>query len=53
MANREEFCNAVTDIWKNHGVYLWGGNGEYTEKQAAQKEKYRKALEDRRSASIF
>lgn len=33
MANREEFCNAVTDIWKNHGIYLWGGNGEYTEKQ--------------------
>ena len=30
MATREEFVNAANIIWKNHGVYLWGGNGEPT-----------------------
>ena len=27
----DQFVNIITDIWKNHGIYLWGGNGEYTE----------------------
>ena len=31
MASRDEFCNVITDIWKNHGVYVWSGNGEYLE----------------------
>ena len=30
MATREEFVNAANIIWKNHGIYLWGGNGEPT-----------------------
>ena len=30
MATREEFVDAANIIWKNHGVYLWGGNGEPT-----------------------
>ena len=29
-ATREQFVDAANDIWKNHGVYLWGGNGEAT-----------------------
>ena len=30
MATREQFVEAANNIWKNHGVYLWGGNGEST-----------------------
>lgn len=30
MATREEFIDAANIIWKNHGIYLWGGNGEPT-----------------------
>lgn len=30
MATREEFVDAANIIWKNHGIYLWGGNGEPT-----------------------
>lgn len=29
---RMQFVDIATDIWKNHGIYLWSGNGEYTEK---------------------
>ena len=29
MASREDFCNVITDIWLNHGIYVWSGNGEY------------------------
>ena len=29
-ATREQFVDAANIIWKNHGVYLWGGNGEAT-----------------------
>lgn len=29
-ATREQFVDAANIIWKNHGVYLWGGNGEPT-----------------------
>ena len=32
MASRIDFCNVVTDIYKTHGVYVWGGNGEYLER---------------------
>ena len=32
MATREQFVEAVLNIWKNHGVYIWGGNGEYTQR---------------------
>lgn len=30
MATAADFVDGATIIWKNHGVYLWGGNGEYT-----------------------
>ena len=30
-ATAEQFVDIVTDIWRNHGIYLWGGNGEKTE----------------------
>lgn len=30
MATADEFVDGATMIWKNHGIYLWGGNGEYT-----------------------
>ena len=30
MANRTDFVSVVTDYWKNHGIYFWGGNGEST-----------------------
>lgn len=30
MATREEFVEAANNIWKDHGIYLWGGNGERT-----------------------
>lgn len=32
MADRDEFCSVIADVWLNHGIYLWGGNGELTEK---------------------
>ena len=32
MATRDQFVNAVINIWKNHGVYIWGGNGEYVQR---------------------
>lgn len=32
MSKRDEFCDAVNDIWLNHGIYVWGGNGELLEK---------------------
>ena len=32
MADRNEFCGVIADTWLNHGIYLWGGNGELTEK---------------------
>lgn len=32
MASRTDFVSVVTDYWKNHGIYLWGGNGESTRK---------------------
>ena len=28
MANAADFIKAVTNVYKNHGVYVWGGNGE-------------------------
>lgn len=31
MATRQEFCNAMEEVWKNHGVYIGTANGEYTE----------------------
>lgn len=35
--SREDFVQAATDIWKNHGVYWWGGNGEATESMTLKK----------------
>lgn len=32
MAKVEDFVNEVVDIYHNHGVYIWGGNGEHTVK---------------------
>ena len=32
MAKVDDFVNEVTDIYQNHGVYIWGGNGEHTVK---------------------
>lgn len=32
MATRQQFCNAMNEVWKNHGVYIGTANGEYTEK---------------------
>ena len=32
MADRDDFCSVISDVWLNHGIYLWGGNGELTEK---------------------
>ena len=37
MATREEFVKAVYSIYKNHGVYVWGGNGEYLDDVRMQK----------------
>ena len=30
MATAQEFVDAAHKIWKNHGIYLWGGNCEKT-----------------------
>lgn len=35
--SREDFCNAANDIWLNHGVYWWGGNGETVESMTLKK----------------
>lgn len=32
MATRKEFCDAMIEVWQNHGVYIGTGNGELTEK---------------------
>ena len=32
MATRKQFCDAINEVWKNHGVYIGTANGEYTEK---------------------
>lgn len=32
MASRTDFVNVVTEYWKNHSIYFWGGNGESTRK---------------------
>ena len=31
MATRKEFCDAMNEVYKNHGVYIGTANGEYTE----------------------
>ena len=31
MATIKEFCNAMIEVFRNHGVYIGTGNGEYTE----------------------
>lgn len=31
MATRQEFCDAMTEVYNNHGVYIGTANGEYTE----------------------
>ena len=31
MATRKEFCDAMIEVFKNHGVYIGTANGEYTE----------------------
>ena len=31
MATRAEFCEAMNEVWKNHGVYIGTANGELTE----------------------
>jgi len=31
MATRQEFCDAMIEVYKNHGVYIGTANGEYTE----------------------
>jgi len=31
MATRQEFCDAMEEVYKNHGVYIGTANGEYTE----------------------
>lgn len=31
MATRKQFCDAMEDVYKNHGVYIGTGNGELTE----------------------
>ena len=30
MAKGTDFVNVVTDYWKIHSIYFWGGNGEGT-----------------------
>ena len=32
MATRRQFCDAMIEVYKNHGVYIGTGNGELTEK---------------------
>lgn len=31
MATRKEFCEAMNDVWRNHGIYIGTANGELTE----------------------
>lgn len=31
MATRKQFCDAMEEVYKNHGVYIGTANGEYTE----------------------
>ena len=31
MATRADFCNAMEEVYRNHGVYIGTANGEYTE----------------------
>lgn len=31
MVTRQEFCDAMTEVYLNHGVYIGTANGEYTE----------------------
>ena len=31
MATRQQFCEAMEEVYKNHGVYIGTANGEYTE----------------------
>lgn len=31
MATRQQFCDAMIEVYKNHGVYIGGANGELTE----------------------
>ena len=31
MATRQEFCDAMEEVYRNHGVYIGTANGEYTE----------------------
>ena len=31
MATRKEFCDAMEEVYENHGVYIGTANGEYTE----------------------
>lgn len=31
MATRQQFCDAMEEVYKNHGVYIGTGNGELTE----------------------
>lgn len=31
MATRKEFCDAMNEVYKNHGVYIGTANGAYTE----------------------
>ena len=31
LATKKEFCDAMLEVYKNHGVYIGAANGEYTE----------------------
>ena len=31
MATRQEFCDGMEEVYRNHGVYIGTANGEYTE----------------------
>ena len=33
MATRQEFCDAMIDVYKDYGVYIGTGNGEPTERR--------------------
>lgn len=32
MASKTDFVSVITDYWKYHSIYFWGGNGESTRK---------------------